>query len=67
MRASNRRPQRPGSSNSERPTGFYLQYLNRLIEKRRASGETLPDLHDDEYWEARRKAEQDKTDLKRAA
>jgi hypothetical protein len=59
----NQRPQRRGSSNSERPTGLYLQYLNRLIEKRRASGETLPDLHDDEYWEARRKAKQDKLKL----
>lgn len=53
---NNQYPRR-GSSNSERPTGLYLQYLNRLIEKRRASGETLPDLHDDEYWDERRRNE----------
>jgi hypothetical protein len=64
MRNNQPRPRR-GSSDS-RPQGFYLAYLNRLIEKRRASGETLPDLHDDEYWQARRKPEHDKTNLKLA-
>jgi hypothetical protein len=40
-----------------RPSGFYLQYLNDLIAKRRASGKPLAELHDDEYWNERRRNE----------
>jgi hypothetical protein len=40
----------------KRPTGPYLAYLNRLIEKRHAQGKPpAPDVADDEYWNTWRK------------
>lgn len=49
-----------------RPSGFYLEYLNRLIDRRNAQGKPLPELHDDEYWRKRREDEAMK-DLPRKA
>jgi hypothetical protein len=49
-------------SDSERPTGLYIKYLQRLSKQREDAGLPPPaaDVAPGEYWEARRKAEQDK-------
>jgi hypothetical protein len=40
-----------------RPGGFYLAYLNDLIERNRRNGKHIPDVADDEYWRQRREDE----------
>jgi hypothetical protein len=41
----------------KRPTGFYLRYLERLIEENRAKRRHMPDVADDAYWQKRREDE----------
>jgi hypothetical protein len=50
-----------------RPGGFYLAYLNQLIEDNRRKGKHIPDVADDEYWEHRRRNEEMKNQLRKAA
>jgi hypothetical protein len=40
-----------------RPGGFYLAYLNDLIERNHRKGKHIPDVADDEYWQKRREDE----------
>jgi hypothetical protein len=40
-----------------RPGGFYLAYLNQLIEDNRRKGKHIPDVADDEFWQKRREDE----------
>ena len=65
MRNSNTYPRRV-----ERPTGFYLQYLERLIQKRakERKGEQQPDPDSEEkYWREREKLNTERQNYKRAA
>jgi phage terminase Nu1 subunit (DNA packaging protein) len=68
----NRRNRFRGSSDSNRPTGFYLEYLERLIAKRAAERRERP--HDPEaeerYWRERERLHAEATKqlpLKKAA
>jgi hypothetical protein len=69
MRNNNQYPRR--GSSTERPTGFHLQYLERLIAKRAAErAEQEADLEAEEnYWRTRERLHADKNlpPLKRAA
>jgi hypothetical protein len=65
---NNNQYSRRGSS-SERPTGFYLQYLERLIAKRAAErSEQAADLESEErYWRNRERLHAERQQFKRAA
>ena len=66
---NNRQYPRRGSS-TERPTGFYLQYLERLIEKRAKGrkGEPQPDpAKEESYWRERERLNTERQNYKRAA
>jgi hypothetical protein len=52
----------------ERPRGFYMRYLERLIEENRVKRKPAADICDDEYWRKRREDEAMKDlPLKKAA
>jgi hypothetical protein len=68
MRKNNQYPRR--GSSTERPTGFYLQYLERLIEKRakERKAESPPDPDKEEsYWRERERLNTERQNYKRAA
>lgn len=67
MRNNNQYPRR--GSSSERPSGFYLQYLERLIAKRAAERrEQAEDLASEEaYWRNRERLHEEEQQYKRAA
>jgi hypothetical protein len=67
MRNSNQHPRR--GSSTERPSGFYLQYLERLIAKRAAGrAEQAADLESEErYWRQREQEHAERQNYKRAA
>jgi hypothetical protein len=69
MRNSNTPRQRRGSSNSERPTGFYLAYLEKLIAKRAAERREQPNdpQAEEHYWRERERLHAERQQLKRAA
>jgi hypothetical protein len=56
-------------SNDNRPVGFYMKYLQRLAERRAATGKPPePDIAPEEYWRQRREYEAMKDlPLKKAA
>ena len=40
------------TNNNNRPTGFYIKYLEALNAKRKAMGlPPAPDIHSESYWE----------------
>jgi hypothetical protein len=44
------------SDNSKRPKGFYVQYIERLIQRREAEGKpSASDIAPAEYWDERRR------------
>jgi hypothetical protein len=46
------------NDNSNRPTGLYVKYLQRLHEQREQAGLLpAPDICDSEYWDQRRRDE----------
>jgi hypothetical protein len=60
------KPQRRGSFGTK---GFYISYIERLIQRREAAGKPLaPDVAPEEYWNERREREAEKQlPLKKAA
>jgi hypothetical protein len=49
------------------PSGFYLEYLNKLIAKRHAAGKPSPDIDSEEYWRDREKWHAENNPLPRKA